>query len=123
MSVKVSSVGPTRPANLHMTNANFWTFERKIELKMYSMEEYDSMSMAQHQQLYKLWIIARLIKRKRTPKRRKALKARVAMIKKHTTVTMRANLWMKSTKLVTEIIQSLMVREAALDRVIQTLEG
>ena len=34
----------------------------------YSKEKYDSMSMAQHQQLYKLWKRARFVKGKKTPK-------------------------------------------------------
>ena len=51
-----------------------------IELKKYSQEEYDSMSAAQHQELYELWKNAGLIKGKKTPESNRALKARVAML-------------------------------------------
>ena len=43
------------------------TFKGKIELKKYSMEEYDIMPSAQHQQLYELWKKAGLIKGKKNP--------------------------------------------------------
>ena len=52
LSVKVTSVGQNRPAKRQKTTATGGTFRGKIELKKYSREEYDSMSMAQQQQLY-----------------------------------------------------------------------
>ena len=53
-SVKVASVGQNRPAKLQKTNNTCGTFKGKIELKKYSREEYDSLSMVQHQHMYKL---------------------------------------------------------------------
>ena len=55
------------------------TFKGKIKLKKYSREEYDSMSMAQQQQLYKFQL-----KGKKTQKNSKALEARVTMLKAKT---------------------------------------
>ena len=52
--MKVASVGQNRPAKWQKTSTNHGTFKAKIELKKYSREEYDSMLMAQHQQLYEL---------------------------------------------------------------------
>ena len=54
-SVRVASVAQTKPAKWQKTNASHDTFKRKNELKKYSRDEYDSMLMAQHQQLLKLW--------------------------------------------------------------------
>ena len=42
-----------------------WYFQGNIELNKYSREEYDSISMAQCQQLYELWKKARLTKVRR----------------------------------------------------------
>ena len=53
-SVKVASVGQNRPAKWQKTSTTHGTFKRKIKLKKYSREKYDSMSVAQHQQLYEL---------------------------------------------------------------------
>ena len=47
LSVKVASVGQCRPAKQKKTSTTHGTFKGKIELKKYSREEYDSMSMAQ----------------------------------------------------------------------------
>ena len=77
-NVKVASVTQTRPAKRQKTSASCSTFRGKIELKKYSREEYDSMSVAQHQQLYELWKRAGLIKGKKTPESSRALEARVA---------------------------------------------
>ena len=74
-NVKVASVGQTRLAKWQKTSASNGTFKGKIALKKYSMEEYDSMSTAQHQQLYELQKKARLIKGKKTPESGKALEA------------------------------------------------
>ena len=60
------------------------TFKGKFVLKKYSREEYDSMSMAQHQQLYKLWKKAKLVKGKKAPEGSRALEARVAMLEAKT---------------------------------------
>ena len=59
-------------------------FNEKIELKKYSREEYDSMSMAQHQQLCKLQKKAVLIKGKKTSESNRALEARVVMLEAKT---------------------------------------
>ena len=48
-SVKVASIDQTRPAKRQKTSASHGTFRGKIELKKYSREEYDSMSVAQCQ--------------------------------------------------------------------------
>ena len=66
-SVKVASITQTRPAKRQKTCINCVTFKGKIELRKYSQEEYDSMSAAQHQQLYELQTRTRLIKHKNTP--------------------------------------------------------
>ena len=58
------------------------TFKGKIELKKYSREEYTSMSMAQHQQLYELQKNARLIKGKKAPRKKRPIEARVAILEK-----------------------------------------
>ena len=68
LSVKVASVGKTRPAKWQKTSANCSTFEGKIELMKYSREEYDSISMAPCQQLYELQKNASLMKGKKTQK-------------------------------------------------------
>ena len=62
-----------------MTSTTHDTFKGKIELKKYSREEYDSMSMAQHQQLHELWKKTGLIKGNKTPESSRALEARVTM--------------------------------------------
>ena len=67
LSVKVASVGQTRPAKWQKTSASCGILKGKVELKKYSREEYDSMSKAQCQQLYELQKKARLIKGKKTP--------------------------------------------------------
>ena len=51
-SVKGTSVTQTRPAKRQKTSTSGITFKGKIELRNYSRKEYDSMSVAQHQQLY-----------------------------------------------------------------------
>ena len=48
LSVKVSSVGQTRPAKRQRTSATC-TFKGKIELKKYSREENHSILTAEHQ--------------------------------------------------------------------------
>ena len=50
-SVKVASVNQTRPAKWQKTSTTHGNFNEKIELKKYSREKYDSISMAQCQQL------------------------------------------------------------------------
>ena len=79
-SVKVAFVTQTRPAKRQKTSTSHGIFRRKIELKKYSREEYDSMSAAQCQQLYELWKRAGLIKGKKTPESSRVLEARVAML-------------------------------------------
>ena len=64
LSVKVSSVGPTRPSKWQKTSTICGTFKGKIEFKKYFREEYDSVSMAQCQQLCELWKIAGFVKSK-----------------------------------------------------------
>ena len=49
-------------------------------MKKYSREKYDSMSMAQQQQLYELWKRAQLIKSKMTQESNKTLKDKVAIL-------------------------------------------
>ena len=83
-SMKVASVNQNRPTKCQKTSTTFGTFKGKIELKKYSREEYDSMSMAQHQQLYELQKKARLIKGKKAPESSRALEARVAMLEAKT---------------------------------------
>ena len=51
LSVKIASVGQTRPSKWQKTSSTHGTFKGKTELKKYSKEEYDSMSTAQWQQL------------------------------------------------------------------------
>ena len=79
-SVKVASISQTRPANQQKTSTTHGIFKGKIELKKYSSEEYDSMSMRQHQQFYKLWKKVGLIKGKKIPENNRALEARMAML-------------------------------------------
>ena len=64
-SVKDDTVVETRPAKQQKTHAVHGTFKGKIELKKYSREEYeyDSMLIAQWQQLYELWCKAGLLAR------------------------------------------------------------
>ena len=70
------------------------------------MEEYDSMSMAQRQQLHELWKKAQLVKGKKTPESERALEARVALLKqKQTILVMRDFSQMKNSEVITEIIQ------------------
>ena len=61
LSVKIASVGQNRPAKWQKISTTYGTFKGKIELKKYSKEDYDSMSMAQQQQLCMLQKKARLI--------------------------------------------------------------
>ena len=121
-SVRVVSVGQTRPAQWQQTSNNHGTFKGKIELKKYSREEYDSKSMPQCQQLYKLQKKIRLIKSKKTPESSRVLEARVAVLEaKQIIVAMRAYLKIKSEKLITEIVPTLTEREATPDRAVQTI--
>ena len=66
--MKIASVAQNRPAKQQKTSATHGTFKEKIEMKKYSMEEYDLMLMTQCQQLYELQKKTRLIKGKKTPK-------------------------------------------------------
>ena len=79
-SVKVAFITQTRPAKKQKTSASHGTFEGKIELRKYLQEEYDSMSVAQCQQLCELRKKAGLIKGKKTPESSRALEARVATL-------------------------------------------
>ena len=83
-SVKVASVGQKRYAKQQRTSTSHGTYKGKFESKKYSRKEYDSMSMAQHQQLYELLKKIRLMKRKKTSESSRALEARVAMLKAKT---------------------------------------
>ena len=83
-SMKVASVGQNKLAKWQQTTTTHGTFKGKIELKKYFREEYDAMLMAQHQQLYELWKIAKLIKGKKTQESSKALEARVATLEAKT---------------------------------------
>ena len=67
LSVEVAYVAQKRPAKRQKTSISYGTFNRIIELKKCSREKYDSMLMAQQQQLYKLWKKNRLIMNKKTP--------------------------------------------------------
>ena len=80
LSVKVASIAQIRPAKRQKTGANHSTYSRKIELRKYSQEEYNSMLAAQHQQLYELQKEAGFIKGKKTPESNRALEARVAAL-------------------------------------------
>ena len=73
LSVKVASLSHTKPAKQQKTSANHGTFKGKAELKKYSIEEYDSMSIVQCQQLYELQQKAGHAKGKKTPESRRAL--------------------------------------------------
>ena len=53
-SLKVAFVTQTRPAKWQKTSTSHGTFKGMIELKKYSWEKYDWMSVIQHQQLYVL---------------------------------------------------------------------
>ena len=53
-SAKVASVGQNRPAKQQKKYPSHGTFKGKIELRKYSREEYNSISIVQHQQLYEL---------------------------------------------------------------------
>ena len=79
-------------------------------MKKYSREEYDSMLMAQHQQLYELWKKAGLIKDKKTPESSRALEARVAMLKAKTEKISDESLFPDVKKHQTEPCRYLMVR-------------
>ena len=83
-SVKIVFVNQNRPTKQQKNSTTCETFKGKIELKKYSREEYDSMLVAQHQQLYELWKKARLIKGKKTPESSSALEARVAALEAKT---------------------------------------
>ena len=72
-SVKVALVTQTRPAKWQKTSASCGTFKEKIELKKYSREEYDSMSVAQCQQLHEHMKKAGLKKGKITSESSRAL--------------------------------------------------
>ena len=63
--MKLASVGQTRHAKWQKISTNHGTFKKKIELKKYSREEYDSMSKMQCQQLYELQKKAGLINSKK----------------------------------------------------------
>ena len=80
MSVKDGSVTQTKHAKKQKTSPAHSTFKEKIELKKYSIEEYDSMSIAQWQHFYELLHKTGLLKSKKTPQCSKALEARVAAI-------------------------------------------
>ena len=80
LSVKVASAVQTRPAKQWMTNTSHSTFKEKIKLKKYCRDEYNSMFIAWHQQLFKLWKNAGHIKGNKTSESSRALKARVAML-------------------------------------------
>ena len=80
MSVNVASVTQTRPTKRQKTSASHGTFREKIELKKYSREEYDFMTVMQCQQLHELHKRAGLIKGKKTSESSRALEARVAML-------------------------------------------
>ena len=83
-SVTVACVAQNRPAKWQKTNSSHGTIRRNIKIKKYSREQYDSMSMAQHQELYKLWKKAILLKGKKTPESSNALENRVAMLEAKT---------------------------------------
>ena len=83
-SLKVASVTQNRPAKQQKISAGHCTFKGKIKLKKYFMEEYNSMSMTQHQQLYEHQKKARLIKGKKNPESGRALEARVAILEAKT---------------------------------------
>ena len=53
-SVKVAFVSQTRPAKQQKISTSDDTFKEMIELKKYSREEYDLISIAECQQLYEL---------------------------------------------------------------------
>ena len=79
-SVKVVIVTQTRHAKRQKTSISCGIFKGKIKLRKYSQEEYDSMSAAQHHQLYELWKRAGLIKGNKTAESSRAIEARVAAL-------------------------------------------
>ena len=79
-SVKVASITQTRPAKRQKTSTSCSIFRGKIELKKYPREEYDSTSVAQHQQLCELQKRAGLTKGKKISESSRALEARVATL-------------------------------------------
>ena len=70
--MKVASVTQTRSVKWKKTSTSLGNFRVKIELRKQSREEYDSMSVAQCQQLYELQKNARLITSKKTPESSRA---------------------------------------------------
>ena len=82
--VKVVSVAEAWHAKWQKTSTTLVTFKGKIELKKYSREEYNSMSMVQCQQLYELHKKAGLIKGKKTPESSRVLESRVATLVENT---------------------------------------
>ena len=66
MNVKVTFIAPSRSANRQNTSEPYGTFKRMMNLKKYSMEEYNSMSAANKPQLFEVRHKAKLIKGKKT---------------------------------------------------------
>ena len=66
-SVNVVTITQNRPAKRQKIITSCDIFKEKIQLRKYSSEKYDSMSMVYQQQLYKLWCKAGLLKGKKTP--------------------------------------------------------
>ena len=120
--MKVVSVTQTRPAKQKKTSHS--TFRGKIKLKKYSREEYDTMSLAQCQQLYELQKKIELINGKKNPESIRALEARVAVLEAKTENSSDgAYLQMLSPLLVIDIIQPSIERETVPDRAMQTFDG
>ena len=67
-NVKVASITQIRPAKSQKTSKSCGTFKGKIELRKFLQEEYNSMSVAQCQQLYELCKKVRFIKCKKPQK-------------------------------------------------------
>ena len=78
--MKLVSIAQTRPTYWQKTSATFDMLKGKIELKKYSHEEYNSMAMAQQQQLYEHWHKAGLLKGKKIAESNKASEVRVAIL-------------------------------------------
>ena len=86
-SVKVVSIGQSRPDKWQKTSTTCGTFKGKIELNKYSRVEYDSLLVAQPQQQYELQKKAKLIRGKKTTESSRALEARVPALEAKTNIS------------------------------------
>ena len=93
-------------------------------MKKYSRDEYDSMSIAQHQQLYELLKKARFINGKKTKESSRALETRVAVLEAKTDNSSNDSLFAdEKVKANNRNNPALSERDMAPDRAMQTLDG